>query len=353
MIWCSCREDGVANREDARERLERAAKRGSHSNGSLFSTRTWPLSSPLWSGTANDLLNSTAPPPSPATVDASKTAKGDILGTLKRPTPRLYPSPWREHPHCPSCQVRPPHVIEISQRLASVHQPSKNSESVMNLVHVLSRHDRIKRLLLSASVEYIHSGTHLSRALLGEERENGEEAYTISDVFLRNKLVFIWRVDQCCLLRIQLTPEGLTPLPFHRILGVSVKADGAPWTPLCVRIVDDSPMEKELVAMLDPSELHCHRLLVPCPRFGQVLRKYVKILVRVELALDEDGVQTVDLYQTIYCRMVRRDHRMPFRYFMRRCRKAWEDMPQSSRDATEATCFAMHAIVAFLKEKMM
>ena len=223
----------------------------------------------------------------------------------------------------------------------------------MNLVHVLSRNDRIKRLVLSIAAEYIDSGTDLSRALLVEEKENGEEAYTISDVFVRNKLVFIWRVGQCCLLRVRIAAEGLTPLPFHRVLGVSVKADRAKWTPLCIRIVDDSPMERELVAMLDPSELHCHRLLCPSPRFGDVLRKYVKILVRVELALDEDGLQTVDLYQTIYCRMVRRDHRMPFRYLMRRCRKAWEDLPQSFRDAAEATCFAMQSIIAYWKEKMM
>ena len=92
MARCSSREDAVGVQENARASLERAGKRRSHSNGSLFSTRTWPLLHPLWPDTANNLLNNTAAPPSKGTVEGSITAKACL---------RHSKAPCASHPSIP------------------------------------------------------------------------------------------------------------------------------------------------------------------------------------------------------------------------------------------------------------
>ena len=200
-------------------------------------------------------------------------------------------------------------------------------------------------LVFSIDVQYVDSDVHLDDALRVGERDEGEEAYTIADAYLRDKLVFIWSVGQCCVLRIRIAHRGVTSLPFEQILNVAVKADHTEWTRLPARMVEDGPTEKELVAVLNPNALRCPRLLSPCPRFGSVDRKYVKILVSVRVALDADGSQTVDLYQTIYARMVARDDRRPLRCLARRWRRVWQNVPQSVRDVAVGVCFVVDALL--------
>ena len=134
-------------------------------------------------------------------------------------------------------------------------------------------------------------------------QRRAQEALRFYGNSLPDDPVHVLRLEQDARLCLRITPDRDLPFTVHNVLSFSVKPPGQGFVPLEM-VLNRKGETVEVMALLKPSELPSKELHAVSPFFAGPQRTYVKLTLRVSILLDVPFCRAVDLYHSVYCKVV-------------------------------------------------
>ena len=143
-----------------------------------------------------------------------------------------------------------------------------------------------------------------------------QEVLRFFDDFLKEHPVYIFRLGQENRLRFLVTLNRASPFVIDRVVSCSVKPPDEDFVEIEMKQTSQNGVT-EILALLRPSSFKSTRLNVISPYFGLVDVKYVNLTIRIRLVLSAPFRREVDLYQSLYCKIIHPQSRLRFHRFVR------------------------------------
>ena len=167
-----------------------------------------------------------------------------------------------------------------------------------------------------------------SSPLLPFHERSTQEALRFVDEFLPRYPVHILRLEQDNLLRFDVTLNRYLPFVVEKVVAFRVKTPDEDFVEL--EMTERRHGQGiEAIGHLAPSKFTSNKMHVISPYFGLVDRKYVKLTVKVRVAVDGPLRKEIDLYQLIYVKIVHPRARL----FLHRMLKMFENQDQHDINA--------------------
>ena len=142
-------------------------------------------------------------------------------------------------------------------------------------------------------------------------QRRAQEALRFYGDSLPDDPVHVLRLGQDARLRLRITPGSDVPFTIQNVLSFSVKPPGEGFVPLEM-VLNRKGETVELMALLQPSAFRSKELHAASPFFAGAQRTYVKLTLRVRVLLDVPFCRAMDLYHSVYCKMVKPRSKLRF-----------------------------------------
>ena len=149
------------------------------------------------------------------------------------------------------------------------------------------------------------------------ERE-AQDAWTFFDAGLPRHPVHVVKRGRRFRLRLDLVLDSTLRVPIFRVLSVFVSSADAEGQSLDVVQWREEGSITAL-AHLDPAQFASASLGALSPHFAPACRKYARLCVRTSVLLSGESDQQLDLYDVLYCKVVRPHRQARLRRSVARC----------------------------------